>query len=76
MSYATDQYSIQNVSSAGAGSSGSSPVFSGVFTAEKFDGIGHKQSAYTTTVDTNTLVGLYLNMCLRSACFNDEASYW
>ena len=51
-------------------------MFSGVFIAEKFDGIGHKQSAYTTTVDTDTLVGLFLNMCPRSACFNDEASYW
>jgi hypothetical protein len=76
LSYTTDQYSIQNASSAGAGSSGYSRVFSGVFIDEKFDGIGHKQSAYNTTVDTNTLVSLYLNMCLRSACFNDEASYW
>jgi len=70
----TDQYSIQKASSAGAGSSGSSSVFSGVFIAEKFDGIGQKQSAYTTTVDTDTLVDPFLNMCLRSACFNDEAS--
>jgi hypothetical protein len=54
-----DQNSIPKASSVGS-QSGSSSVFSGVFIAEKFVGTGHKQSAYTTTADTDTLVGLFL----------------
>jgi hypothetical protein len=38
-------------SSAGSGSSRSSPVSSGVFIAEKVDGVGDKGSGETTLVD-------------------------
>ena len=57
--------------SAGSGSSASSSIFSGVFGAEEVDGVGDKGSG-DTTVDVQTLFKHFLNMSLRSACFNDE----
>jgi hypothetical protein len=46
-------------------------VFSGVFIAEEVDGIGDKGLGDTTTGDVQMLLETFLNMSLRSACFND-----
>jgi hypothetical protein len=51
-------------------------VSSGVFTADKVEGIGHKGLGNTTMVDVQTLLKALLTMTLRSACFIDEASFW
>ena len=40
------------------------------------DVIGDKGSGNTTMVDVQTLLQVFLNMSLRSACFNVEASLW
>jgi hypothetical protein len=50
-------------------------VFSGVFIAEEVYGLGDKDSGYITTVDTQKLLKVFLNMFLRSACFSDEAFF-
>jgi hypothetical protein len=51
-------------------------VFSGVLIVEEFDGAGDRGSGNTTMVDVQTLLEAFLNMCLRSACFIDEAFFW
>jgi hypothetical protein len=45
--------------SAGSKSSESSSVFSGVFEADKVDGVGEKASGDTTTVDVQTLLDAF-----------------
>jgi hypothetical protein len=57
--------------SAGSASSACSFIFSGAFRAEEVDGVGDKGSG-DTTVDIQSLFKHFLNMSLRSACFNDE----
>ena len=56
---------------AGSGSLASSSIFSGVFRAKEVDGVGDKGSE-DTTFDVQTLFKHFMNMSLRSACFNDE----
>jgi hypothetical protein len=46
-------------------------VFSGVFIAQEFDGVGEKGSG-DTTIDVQTCLDTFLNMSLRFACFTDE----
>jgi len=46
-------------------------VFSGVFIAEKFDGVGDKGSGDTATVDVQILLEAALTMSLRSVPFID-----
>jgi hypothetical protein len=50
-------------------------VFSGVFIAEEVDGAGDMESGDTKVVDVRTLLEVFLNMSLRSACFTDEAFF-
>jgi hypothetical protein len=45
-------------------------LFCGVFTAKEFDGV-EKGSGDTTSVDVQTLLEVFLNMFLGSACFTD-----
>jgi hypothetical protein len=47
-------------------------VFSGVFIAEKFDGVGDKGSGDSAMVDVQTLLEAFLNVSLRSAYSIDE----
>lgn len=49
---------------------------SGVFIAEKFDGVGCKGSGETTMVDVQTVLEAFLNLSQRSANFIDEAFFW
>jgi len=51
-------------------------VFSGIFIPEELDRVGDKETGDTTMVDAQTLLGVFVNMSLRSACFTDEASLW
>jgi hypothetical protein len=46
-------------------------VFSGVFIAEKVDGVGDKGSGDTATVDLQIILEATLNMSLRSVPFVD-----
>ena len=46
-------------------------MFSGVLRAEDIIGIRKSGSGDTTVVDEQTLLETFLNMSLRSACFND-----
>ena len=55
--------------SAGSGSSGSSSLFSGVYVAEEVDGVGNKESINIPKVHAQTLLEVFFNMSLRSACF-------
>ena len=41
-------------------------MFSGVFIAEKVDGVGEKRSGDIKTVYVQTLLEAFLNMCMRS----------
>jgi hypothetical protein len=52
-----------------------SSVFSGVFIAQKVDGVGGNGSEDTTMFDVQTLLEAFLNMSPRSACFTDEAFF-
>lgn len=49
---------------------GYSSVFSGVM-VEEIDGVRNKESRYTTRVNAQRLLDVYLNMSFRSACFMD-----
>lgn len=49
---------------------------SGVFRAEKVDGVGYKGSGETAVVDVQTLLEAFLNLSQRSASFIDEAFFW
>jgi hypothetical protein len=49
-------------------------VFSGVFVAEEVYGVG-KGSGDTTTVVVQTFLEAFLSVCVRSACFSDEAFF-
>jgi hypothetical protein len=51
-------------------------VFSGVFIAEKVNGVGDKGSGETTIVDVLALLEAFLNMSQRSASFIDEVFFW
>jgi len=44
-----------------------------VFTADKVEGAGDKESEGTTVVDVQTPFEAFLNVSKRSACFIDEA---
>jgi hypothetical protein len=46
-------------------------VFSGVFIPEEVDRAGDMESGNTTVVDVQTLLEVFVNMSLRSACFTD-----
>ena len=50
-------------------------VFSGVFIAEEVDEVGDMGSGETTAVDLQTILGAFLNMSLKSACFIDDAFF-
>jgi len=50
-------------------------VFSAVFITELVDGVGDKESSDNTTEDVQTHLEAFVNMSLRSACFNDEAFF-
>jgi hypothetical protein len=50
-------------------------VVFGVFIGEEGDGVAGKGSGDTTTVHLQKLSEAFLNMCLRSTCFIDEASF-
>jgi hypothetical protein len=50
-----------------------SSVFYGVFVSEEADGVVDKGSGDNTTVNVQTLLLSFLNMCPRPACFIDEA---
>ena len=73
LSCTTRQRSISWISSSSAcsGLSGSSSVFSGVFVAEKVDGVGDKGSGDTEIFDMQILLEATLNMFLRSVSFID-----
>jgi hypothetical protein len=51
-------------------------VFSGAFIAEQFGAVGDKRPGDTIMVYVQTLLEVFLNMSLRSACFIDEAVFW
>jgi hypothetical protein len=63
---------LSSSSAAGSVASESSFVFYGVFIAEEVNGVQHKRSADTTTVDAQTLLGGFLNMSMTSACFIND----
>ena len=44
--------------------------------SEDNDGVGDKGSGDTTRVTVHTVLVAFLNMSLRSDCFNDEAFVW
>jgi len=48
-------------------------VFYGVFIAEEADGVVDKGSGDTTMVNVQTFLLSFMNMCLKSGCFIDEA---
>ena len=48
-------------------------MFSGVFVAEEVDGVGVKVLRDSTMSNVQTLLEVFLDMSLRSACFTDEA---
>jgi len=50
-------------------------MFSGVFRAEKFDGVTRGQEI-TMMVGVPTLLEAFMKWSLRSSCFNDEAFFW
>jgi hypothetical protein len=50
-------------------------VFSGVFIADKVDGVGDKGSG-DNTVDVHTHLEVFLNISLRSAFLIGEAFFW
>jgi hypothetical protein len=45
-------------------------VFSGVYIAEEVDGVGNKESMDITKVHVQTLLEVFFNMSVSSACFN------
>ena len=49
---------------------------SGVFIAEKVDGLGYKGSGETTVVDVQALLEAFFNLSQRFASFIDEAFFW
>ena len=51
-------------------------MFSGVLRAEDIIGIRKSGSGDTTVVDEQTLLEAFLNMSLRSACFNDIVFFY
>ena len=55
----------------GSGSTGSSSVFSRLFTAEEVNAVGDKDSRDATQVDVQPLLAAFLNMSLRCACLSD-----
>jgi hypothetical protein len=63
-------------SSADLGSSGFTSVFYGVFRAADVNGIRDSESGDTIMVDEQTLLEVFLNMALRSACFVDIAFFF
>jgi len=52
--------------------SGSSCVFSRVFTVVETDRVGDKEPGDTTTADVQTIYVAVLHMSLKSACLNDR----
>jgi len=57
-------------------SSGSSSVFTRVFTVFEDDGVDDKEPGDTTTVDVQTIFVAFLRMSLKSACLNDECFFF
>jgi len=68
-------FPLDTTSSAGSGSSGPSPVFSGHFRAEEIYGVGNKASGGTTTADVKALLEVFLNMSPRPVSFTDNAFF-
>jgi hypothetical protein len=71
--FCSRSYIWATTSSAGSSSSGSTSVFSGVFTGEEVYGVANKGSTHTTIVAVQTLLETFLNTSLKSACFINEA---
>jgi len=49
----------------------SSSAFFGVFIAEDVDGVGDKRSGDTTEIEVEIHLEGFLNVSLKSACFNE-----